>query len=65
MSKTRMTASDRLAAEAERYLDVVERFAALGADPHAGARAQAARARSNEQAARHSGARPGRRRPFG
>lgn len=64
MSKQRTTASDRLAAEAERYLDVVERFTALGADPHAEVRARAARARANERAAPDSGAGPGRRRPF-
>jgi hypothetical protein len=38
-----------VAREASSYLEVVEVFAALGADPHATARARAARARANEQ----------------
>lgn len=37
--------ADQLAQEAARYLDVVEAFASLGADPHAAARARSARAR--------------------
>ena len=37
-----------VAEEARRYLDVVESFAALGADPHAAARARAACARAHE-----------------
>ena len=40
--------ADALAHEAARYLNVVDLFAALGADPHAAARARAA----NERAAR-------------
>ena len=40
--------ADALAREAARYLIVVERFAALGADPHAAARARAARSRAAE-----------------
>jgi hypothetical protein len=38
-----------LAREAARYLIVVDLFAALGADPHAAARARAARARAAER----------------
>jgi hypothetical protein len=52
---TRCTAlGDRLAAEANRYLDVVERFAAFGADPHAEARAKAEQARARERTAHRS-----------
>ena len=40
--------AETLAREADRYLIVVERFAALSADPHAVARARAARARADE-----------------
>jgi hypothetical protein len=47
-----VTLGDRLAAEAARYLEVVEQFAALDADPHAEARGRAARARAREQACR-------------
>jgi hypothetical protein len=43
--------ADTVAREAARYLKVVELFAALGADPHAGARARAARARAAERLA--------------
>ena len=46
-----MTGTDqreRLALEASRYLAVVDAFAGLDADPHARARAHAARARSRE-----------------
>jgi len=43
------TRAEELAREARRYLDVVETFAALGADPHAPARRRAAQQRSNEQ----------------
>lgn len=43
------TLRERLAREAERYLVTVDAFAALGADPHAQARAEAARARANER----------------
>lgn len=44
--------ADALARETARYLDVVDLFAALGADPHAAARARAASARAAERAAR-------------
>ena len=37
-----------LAEEARRYLEVVDSFAALGADPHAAARARANLARADE-----------------
>jgi hypothetical protein len=40
--------ADRLAGEAGRYLQVVDAFARLGADPHKRARARAARARERE-----------------
>lgn len=40
--------ADKLASEAARYLDAVEVFASLGADPHAAVRARAARARRTE-----------------
>lgn len=43
------TQADELAGEARRYLEVVETFAALGADPHARARARAARKRHIEE----------------
>jgi hypothetical protein len=43
--------ADAVAREAARYLRVVELFAALGADPHAAARARAARARAAERLA--------------
>jgi len=49
--------SETIAAEARRYLDVVETFAALGADPHARARMRAADARAREHAAVLSGRR--------
>jgi hypothetical protein len=39
---------ERIAREAERYLDFVENFTELGADPHHDARARAARARAAE-----------------
>lgn len=45
------TVADALASEAARYLNVVERFAALGADPHAAARARAAERRVSPAAA--------------
>lgn len=48
---------ETIAAEARRYLDVVDSFAALGADPHAPARMRAADARARE----HTFARSGRR----
>jgi hypothetical protein len=37
-----------IAKEARRYLEVVDAFAALDADPHAAARARAARARETQ-----------------
>jgi hypothetical protein len=40
---------EKIAREAARYLDAVDLFAALGADPHAQARARAARARAHEE----------------
>jgi hypothetical protein len=40
--------AELLAREASRYLAVVDAFAGLDADPHAQARAHAARARSRE-----------------
>jgi len=43
--------ADAVAREAARYLGVVELFATLGADPHASARARAARARAAERLA--------------
>lgn len=52
------TTADKLAAEIDRYLAVVEVFAALGADPNAEARARAARARPREQANYASAAQP-------
>lgn len=39
---------DTIAAEACRYLEVVDVFATLGADPHACVRARAAQARARE-----------------
>lgn len=48
---------ETIAAEARRYLDVVDAYAALGADPHARARMQAADVRARE----HTVARSGRR----
>jgi hypothetical protein len=47
------TESGDVAREASRYLDVVEVFASLGADPHAGARARAAHARRAEARVTH------------
>jgi len=41
--------AEELAREARRYLDVVETFAALGADPHKTARRRAAQKRCNEE----------------
>ena len=46
--------ADELAREAGRYLDVIETFAALGADPHATARRRAAHQRCNEQRTQQS-----------
>lgn len=42
------TRGDELARETRRYLEAVETFAALGPDPHAAARARAARKRHIE-----------------
>lgn len=63
----RATVAD-VAGEASRYLEAVEVFAALGADPHAVARARAAHARAHEErttrpaaATAHKGARRWRR----
>jgi hypothetical protein len=44
----RVATCDDLAEEAQRYLDVVAGFAALGADPHAEAREKAASERARE-----------------
>jgi hypothetical protein len=49
-----ITRTDDLAREACRYLDAVETFARLGADPHATARRRAARRRCSEQRALQS-----------
>jgi hypothetical protein len=43
------TRAEQLACEARRYLDVVETFAVLGADPHASARERAACKRHIEE----------------
>ena len=43
--------ADELGREASRYLEVVDAFASLAADPHARARAHAAQARQREQTA--------------
>lgn len=43
-----------VAREASRYLDVVELFASLDADPHASARAHAAHARRAEDRVTHT-----------
>jgi hypothetical protein len=51
-----------VAREAARYLQVVELFAALGADPHAAARALAARARAAERLAAQTTAAASKRR---
>jgi hypothetical protein len=53
---------ETIAAEARRYLDVVDTFAALGADPHAHARTRAADARAHEHTVARSGRRRGWRR---
>jgi hypothetical protein len=45
------TLAAEVAREASRYLDVVDVFASLGADPHAGARVRAAQARRAEDGA--------------
>jgi len=46
--------ADELAREVGRYLDVIEAFAALGADPHAPARRRAAHQRRSEQRTRQA-----------
>ena len=43
------TRADELAREACRYLDVVEAFPALGADPHATVRSRAAQQRCSAE----------------
>lgn len=43
------TRANELAREACRYLEAVETFASLGADPHAAARARAAQRRRVEE----------------
>ena len=43
-----------VAGEASRYLDVVELFASLDADPHASVRARAAHARRAEDCVTHT-----------
>lgn len=48
---------ETIAAEARRYLDAVDTFAALGADPHARARMRAADARAREHTLIRSGRR--------
>jgi hypothetical protein len=56
MSATSERSRCGVAEEAARYLEVVDVFAALGADPHAGARARAAHARAREDRTRAAGA---------
>lgn len=48
------TAAEELAREARRYLETVETFASLGADPHESARARAARKRQIEDRSRET-----------
>jgi hypothetical protein len=48
------TEAGDVACEASRYLDVVELFASLDADPHASARARAAQARRAEDRVTHT-----------
>lgn len=55
------TQADELAREASSYLDVVETFAALDADPHAAARTRAARERQIEQRSPQTARKGGRR----
>ena len=50
-SQLTSTRAEELACEAHRYLEVVETFAVLGADPHASARERAARKRHIEERA--------------
>jgi hypothetical protein len=57
----RPRAAERLAHEASRYLAVVEEFARLDADPHAAARARAARARRTEHKPVQTAGKGGRR----
>ena len=56
---TTHSTTDDLASEAARYLEVIEVYASLGADPHASARKRAAHARHLNHAAPSA---PGRRR---
>jgi hypothetical protein len=58
----RVAIGKELAEEAQRYLDVVAGFAALGADPHAEARDRAASERSRELKLPRTRALPRRRR---
>jgi hypothetical protein len=51
-----------VAREAARYLQVIELFAALGADPYAAARARAAHARAAERLASQTPAATSKRR---
>jgi hypothetical protein len=48
------TKAGDVAGEASRYLDVVELFASLDADPHASARSRAAHARRAEDRVIHT-----------
>ena len=48
------TEAGDVAGEASRYLDVVELFASLDADPHASARIRAAHARRAEDSVTHT-----------
>ena len=57
MSATRERKRRDLAEEARQYLDVVDRFAALGADPHAAARTRANLARAHEDRTTQASAR--------
>ena len=52
--ETHRTKAADVACEASRYLDVVELFASLDADPHASARARAAHARRTEDRVTHT-----------
>ena len=54
MSTRSKRAHGGVAEEARRYLEVVDTFAALDADPHAAARARAACARAREDRTPHA-----------
>jgi hypothetical protein len=58
---TTAAAAEALAEEASRYLAVVDAFAGLGADPHAVARARAARTRRAENQPAQTAGKGGRR----